>query len=563
MNSSRVHRVDTWLLLLGALNLYLLNAPNLVFMDPDEARYVMIAREMLTTGDWLVPHQPLRAGPYFDKPILYFWMLAGTFRTLGISEFAARLLSAVGGALVVAATFRLGRMILSTRAALAAALMLGTCVLMLVGGRFVRMDIWLTAFVAWGIVFWARVHFESAPRRNLLYGYLCLAAACLTKGLVGLLLPFAAIGIHLVWRRDWAAIRRARVVPGLLIIVLLAGPWYAYMAWRFPGYLSEFFWKHHFLRASTTTFGRSETVLFLPGAALAGFLPWTFLLLAGIYRALPLRRNADWPQAPGAGLIHAWAGIGILPFAFFQTQLPVYIMPAFPALALIAGGFLDQLLERGRRSEWRLALVTTGAIMALALVALAVINRQTFCESPWSILARRLGVFAAAMGLALYFFRRNRIRAVLTTLAVAAAAVALEAAWVEGPGMFGRYSSHRFVRPLRERAAAADLLVIGPSPRYALPLYLDKPRHVELLDHVADFSACADYPNVTAVLMTDRGLYQRARAQLGRRMVLLDQRNDECLVRIAPPLVAVVSASEGAAPAEQPVLARTVYSGAR
>lgn len=526
---------NLWLLMAGTLILCVLNARNIVFMDPDEARCAIIARQMLTTGDWLVPRVPCTTEPYFDKPILYFWMLAGAFRVFGVNEFSARLLASLGAALVVGATYRLGRIVLSPRAGLAAALMLATSVMVVVGGRFVRMDIWLTAFASWAIVFWAKVQFEHAPRRNLAYGYACLAAAFLTKGLIGILLPFAAVGLYLVLHRDWRSLQRSNIPLGLLLIAVLAGPWYGYMESRCPGYLMDFFWRHHFLRATTKTFGRSEVVLFLPGVALAGFIPWTFLLVGGIARSLPLRINVDWPKPPGISIIFAWAAVGILPFAVFGTQLPVYVMPAFPALALIAGWFVDELLKRNQRWELRLVLGVTCSLMAMSLVALAIINRCTFCDSPWWTLVGRLAGFVVILVLVVRFFRHNRMRAVITTLVASTVAFVAGAAWTEGPAMSGHFSSQRFVRPLADQAQGAELLVIGPAPRYALPFYLKRPIEIRFVEHIIDLLDYTHYPRRAAALLTGNGLIDLARGQLGRRLRVLDQHGDTYLATIDPP----------------------------
>ncbi len=528
------YRFDLPLLMAGFAILYALNAHRMVFMDPDEARCVLIARDMLTSGDWLVPRTPLGDGEYFDKPILYFSMLAGTFRLLGVNEFAARLLSALGGGLVVGATYCLGRIIVSRRAGLAAACMLGTSVMMIVGARFVRMDIWLTAFASWAVVFWARVHFEQAPRRCLWYGYASLAAALLTKGLVGIFLPLAAIGGYVLLQRDWRALRQARLPAGLGLLFLLAAPWYIYMELAFPGYLVEFFWRQHFLRASTDTFGRSESVLYLPVVALGAMMPWTFLLIAGIFRSLPLARNRDWPRPAGMGIVYAWAVIGVVPFALSHTQLPVYIMPAFPALALIAGWALDQILRRDQHWELRLTTVVTVTTMALALVALAIINRCTFDIAPWWTLARRLAGFGIFALILVALLRRRRFQAIVTTVLGGALAMTVEAAYVEGVGLFREFSSQTFVRAVIDNSEDADLLAIGPAPKYALPLYLDHRLPVKYLAHVIEFAEYVDHPRPSIVLMTDRGLYERARGQMAGRMRLLQAHRDSFLVRIEP-----------------------------
>jgi 4-amino-4-deoxy-L-arabinose transferase-like glycosyltransferase len=522
----------TWLIALAALNLYLLNTSHMVFMDPDEGRCVMIAHKMLDSGNWLVLQQPLAAAPYFDKPILYFWMLAGTLRLLGTSEFSARLLTVVGAALAVGATYQLGCILRSKRTGLLASAMLGTCVMMQIAGRFVRMDMWLTAFVAWGIVFWARAHFENASRHNLLLGYTCLAAALLTKGLIGVLLPFAAIGAFLAWRRDWSSIGRSGLWWGVLLIVLLAGPWYAYMAFHYPGYLGEFFWKQHVLRAATGTFGRGQMPLFLPAVAMAGLLPWTAFLCGGLARAFPIESNRNWPRTEAMALPRWWAALGILPFALSRTQLPVYVAPAFPALALIAADYLDRLLEPERERELKWMTIATLALMGACLFTLALINQYTFCSGPWQAFARRAVGFVPVSAIVIALLRRNRSAGAVGALVAGTIALAVDASHIEGPAMFAHFSSQRFAQCIANNADAGTELLVGPSPRYAMTLYCEKPVEVKHLAHLVDFLEYTDHPHSFVGLLTSERLYGLARSQLPGRMQLLDHRGDEYLVRI-------------------------------
>lgn len=523
-------------LMAGAFAMYLFNASNMVFMDPDEARCALIARNMLETGDWLVPRIPYQDHEaYFDKPVLYFWMLAGTFRALGTTEFAARLLAALAGTLVVGGTYQLGRLLLSGRAGLAASMMLATSALMIIAGRFVRMDMWLTAFIVWGVYFWCRTHFARGSAWNLLLAYACLAAAVLTKGLIGMLLPFAVAGTLILIQRDWSALRRAHLLSGLGLILLLAGPWYAYMSWRFPGYAMEFFWKHHFLRASTGTFGRSEVFLFLPGIALAGFLPWTAFLGMSLFRALPKRINHNWPKNDGSVLCYCWAAWGVIPFAFSRTQLPIYIMPAFPALALMAGDLLDRLFRHGASTETRWLMRTTLVLMGLSLIAMALINEYTFHDSPVVSALRRFAVFVPLAILAWRFTNRGQFQRCWYLLLGLAIMGGIDAARLEGPGMFRQFSSHRFVRPMAELAGHVDILVIGPERKFALPFYLDSPIEIRFVQHVIDFAEYTSYPGTVAALVTSDKLIWLARSQFGDRLHLLDQRGNTYLIRIDPP----------------------------
>ena len=532
--SSTGPRLGLFVFLAAAMALYTVNAWNMVLMDPDEARCAQIAKEMLQSGDWLTPR--LLGEVYFDKPALFFWMLAGSFRLLGMTDFAARLVAAVGASLMVVGTYRLGRSLLSPRAALWSALILMTCSFMVIGGRFVRMDVWLTAFVTWALVFWARYHFEGGHWRNLLCGYVCLAVAALTKGLIGPLLPAAIVGLFLLFGRQLGELRRLRLITGTAVILLLAGPWFLYMSLHHPGYAGEFFIRHHFQRMTTSTFGHSATPLFLPGVVLAGMLPWTVFLLAGIVWSVRNRKDATIPRAPGLAVCHWWAIVGILPFLVSHTQLVSYVMPAFPALALIAGHYVERLLGRPVDRETRAVFIITFVTMAVSLVVLAVANRQTFNEMPWLTLVRRTVVFVPVLLLTLRYLKRDRAAAALTTVMVGTLAMAVDAGCVEGPGMMRQRSSKQFVEAARRHLADVDLLVIGPTPKFALPYYLNSNVEVRLVNQAAELQKYRNHPKPFLALITSNSLFDRACLQLGDRLQPLAEANDhEYLVKILPP----------------------------
>jgi 4-amino-4-deoxy-L-arabinose transferase-like glycosyltransferase len=522
-------------LMAGTAGLSLLNAQRMPFMDPDEGRCVLIARDMLARGDWLAPHTPLLANTYFDKPIFYFWLLAGSFSLLGVTEFAARLVSAIGAALMVGATYQLGRVLLTPRAALWSAVLLATTALTTIAGRFVRMDIWLTALVAWGVFGWARVYFAGASRWSLVGGYVCLAAACLTKGPVGVLLPAAAVGAYLVVRRrpDWKALRSSRLLSGLGVIVLLAGPWFVYMSWRFPGYATDFFYRHHVLRATSATFGRSANLLLLPGIVVGGFLPWTVLLVGAILQAVRQRHNRDWLAGrPGLGLACWWAILGVVPFMIFHTKLPVYIMPAFPALALLAGDYVADLLNRNARREMSRAMGLTLAVMGLTLVALALTNRLTFDAAPWLTLARRLPVFAGLVLLTVWLLKTARLRGVLVVATTLTAVLTIDATWVEGPGLAEEFSSRRFAAPIERYQAGVDRLVVGPDAHYAVFCYLRRPPPVDYLEHKRDFAAYTGWDHPLLALLSSKSILRMAQTRFADRLTVLDEAHGAWLLQL-------------------------------
>ncbi len=528
----------TVIIMLAALSLYLVNAQRMVLMDPDEARCALIAQEMVKSGNWLFPISPLTDQPYFDKPILYFWLLASAFKVFGVNELAARLVSAIGAAFLVGTVDQLGRLLFGHRAGRLSSIMLGSSAMMVIAGRFVRMDIWFTLFITLAIFYWCRWHFAGASSQNLLYGYLSMAAALLTKGLLGVLLPGGAIGCFLLVRRGarWQIVRRSELLLGSLVILLTAGVWYGYMEWRFPGYLKDFFYRHHILRATTSTFGRSQTIALLPGVLLAGLLPWTAVFIAAVIRTLLVRHSRDSTLDPGQRLCLWWLGLGLVPLMLSRTQLPVYVLPAFPAAAILAGYHLELLLVSPFQSrELRCILLSTAVLMALGIATLSIINHFTFDVQPWRMLARRSFFLLSGLAVLVYLIRKGYILYAVGLIASLAMAGAVDTAWIEGPRLAELYSTAGLGERIRLETSDEEFLVMGPSPAFGVALYSGMPLPIRPADHMVDFLAFTDYPRTLLGVLTSRLLLERAQARLGDRLDVIMQHGENTLVRLWPP----------------------------
>ena len=313
------------LLTLVGLGLFFigLGAPGL--MDPDEGRYAEIAREMLVSGDWLVPH--LNFLPYLEKPPLVYWLTALSFTAFGLTEFAARLpaaASALGG---VFFTYFLGRSFWGARAGFWGALVLATCGGYVVLGRLSILDMPLTFLASLGI----GLGYLAAVRERrglLVWAYLALAAAVLVKG------PVALVLAGLVWGTWTILDRRCSLTfwlhpAGLALMALVIAPWFVLVTLKHPEFPKFFLWKHHVSRyAAGTIHGKP---FYYYGPILLGLMmPWSFLLPWALARVKP---GATRERL----FLLSWAGIIVLFFSFSGGKLAPYILPAFVPLSLLVG----------------------------------------------------------------------------------------------------------------------------------------------------------------------------------------------------------------------------------
>ncbi|WP_352425394.1 glycosyltransferase family 39 protein [Aminomonas paucivorans] len=363
------------LALLGLLYFWRLGDHGL--LEPDEGRYSEIPREMLATGDWVTPR--LNGVKYFEKPVLYYWMSALSLRTLGETELAARAvpaLSALGGAALtyVAAAPH------GPRGAFLSGLMVGTSLVWFALAHITLTDMALATFLT--LAFYGLYRGVTGNRRWLLAGYAGMALALLTKGLIGVVLPGMVGVAWALGTRRWSLLWRAFSLPGILVFLALAGPWFALVMLRNPDFAWFFFVHEHFLRYATLNANRYQPGWFFLPILLLGFLPWTGNLLQGLRDGLAalrglgadrrLREDDEAPAGPGeeALFLLLWAGVVLLFFSVSKSKLVPYILPVFPPLGVLAGTALDRILADRDRRRLLWGLAGNGAVCLLLGAAL-------------------------------------------------------------------------------------------------------------------------------------------------------------------------------------------------
>lgn len=322
--------------------LYFAGLGGVGLFDADEPAYAQAAREMLERGDWITP--TFNGTPRFDKPVLFYWLITLGYRLLGVTELAVRCWSALAGMLLVLLTASAARRWLGPPADLWSGLALATSLLTALLARAAVTDMLLTLGVTAAIL--AGVAALEGPaeagRRWARIGWAAMGMAVLVKGPIGLVVPGLALGGGLLLLREFRSGLR-RLVPweGPAILLALTAPWYGLVlaanGWAF---VEGFIVKHHLTRYTGVVSSHAGPFWYYLPVLLVGFFPWSAYLVPGAWRAwqhLKTRRGAG-----GADRLLATAacwGLGeLLLFSLGGTKLPSYIFPAFPALALLAGG---------------------------------------------------------------------------------------------------------------------------------------------------------------------------------------------------------------------------------
>ena len=340
-----------WLATLGGRPLF----------NPDEGRYAEIPREMLNGGDWVIPH--LNGLDYIEKPPLQFWATATAYRLLGVSEFSARLYTALTALATLAVIGFLATRLWGASAGWRAAAVMSGMFMFVVLGQLMTLDMSLTFWMTAGLAGFLLAQISSkAQRRWMLLAWAAAALGVLTKGLVAAAIPAAVLLIYSLISRDFSPWRKLQVKFGLPLFLCIAVPWHWLAAQRLDDFLQFFFIREHFARFLTPIAERQEPWWFFGWVFLAGTVPWTVPALRVIVSGWRSPRGHFSP----ALFLWLWVVFICLFFSISDSKLMPYILPAMPALAvLIAATPLPTL----RRDLLITAILTTAVALVLAVAS--------------------------------------------------------------------------------------------------------------------------------------------------------------------------------------------------
>lgn len=320
-------------------------------IEPDEGRNAEIAREILVLKDWITPHYDFI--PRLDKPILFFDLVALSYSVFGISEWSARLPSALAALGCVSFTYLFSRSLFDRWTARWSALILLTSMEFFALSRIVILDMFLTLFVTAALCWFflgQRCVERGGGRTQFLLMHAAVGAAVLVKGPIGLLLPAAVILFYLIFTKRWILLRHMELPLGLALFFLVAAPWYILAEFRNPGYLHHFFWEQNVARFTTSEFKRSGAWYYFIAVLSAGFLPWTTLFPTTI--ADLCKRSLDRERL----FLILWMALPLLFFSLSSSKLSHYILPIYPPLAILVGATVAKgLTDPLAKTNWVLS----------------------------------------------------------------------------------------------------------------------------------------------------------------------------------------------------------------
>lgn len=339
--------------------------------EPDEGRYAEIGREMLISGDYITPRDDWVR--YFEKPPLVYWTTAGMIRLMGPHEFGVRLpvaLSTVGEIVVI---MLLGEEMFGAAAGMWAALCLGLSPLVFAFGRFLTLDPTLSFFMTAALaVFWAAASdLRSRRGRRWLYlGAVLLALGTLTKGPVALVLAGGIAILYLLIEGRWRDLGAIPWFRWFAIYLLISAPWFVLVEYHNPGFLRYFF-VHEHIERYTESREHAKGFYFFAVVVVGGMWPWISFVPA----VLGQLRKSIAPVRSALTYCIIWFSVIFVFFSIPTSKLGSYILPALPALAIMAGYGIQRLIESGAERARRLFAIVAAIDVILAVAAWIVAPR--------------------------------------------------------------------------------------------------------------------------------------------------------------------------------------------
>lgn len=444
-------------------------------VGPDEPRYAAIARAMAETHDWVTPR--LWGTPWFEKPVLYYWTAGIAMRIFGVSEFAARLPSALAGLLAVIAVAWTALRSYGLGAAWYSLLMLPTSVAMIGFSRAAGPDMLfaalLTASMAVAVEMLQKE--RPGPFSQIAFGFF-LGAAVLAKGPAAIILAGGATLLWAAISRQWLA--PFRFLHPLVIAAFCATAlrWYVLCAIRNPDFLRVFLWQHNFERYTTPVFEHRQPVWFYSYILILAVVPWIFFLFGALIRAIVRIRDGT---AFGSidTFYFCWAVFPILFFSFSQSKLPSYILPAIPPLFVLLSRWTSESITNRtggaiRSPDWTAALLLFWLVAPLGSAVVVGMNEML----PIGFVKIAFVIFAFGGGI-LFLTFKNRIATAFLALALMVPCVVALSNFLLLPKLDEQVSARPLVEILMSKGISPEDLALYRVSRvteYGLDYYLNR-----------------------------------------------------------------------------------------
>ena len=357
-------------LLVALLGLYSLDRTRLGHSIPDEKRYMQSAKEMAESGDYITPryHGKLR----FQKPILFYWFIALSYKIFGVGIFGARFPSIVASLLNVVLIYLLGRDLFGRSAGIFSALVLSTSEVYFMYSRFAAPDMTFILFITASMYLFVKAYRGDIKGRfRYLYMYAFMALAMLTKGPLGFIYPMMAVCLFLILKKDRPAFKELNLPLGLLVFAAISAPWFIVMAVLHGSEYIDNAWSLEIVKKISSGGSGNfpahylQSAFYYAGMIFARHLPWTVFLPAALV-ARPAREKNGF----GPALIGAWLLAIFISLVLIWSKESYYVLGISVPLSLFLGEYFSSVaaedrLRRGTLFRLPFILLISACFLAL------------------------------------------------------------------------------------------------------------------------------------------------------------------------------------------------------
>ncbi len=556
-------------LLIIAMIVFVTGISRLSLTDPDESRYTLISKNMIDRHNYLEPW--LGEKYYYDKPPLYFWLTALSIKLFGTDNvhFSARIVPIIGAELTLLATYLVAATLFNHAMGMISIGTLMSTIAMVGLSRFVRMDIYLIAFVT--LTFWAFLmgYRQQGSTKWFLLMYPFIGLGILVKGPIALAIPVVVITLFLIWQGilgqgDWKILGHMKLILGIAIVIVIAGPWYVYMERLHPGYAREFFLNQNISRAfdADNKLGHHNNPLINLLVLFVGFLPWTGIMVLGLIRYLRTAWGRKSNDAESRFLL-IWFFFILAFFSISKTILIHYVLPAIVPGAIILSRYIYDYWQsdfpRRRRQltfawGYPMILLAAGTVVLFYLIsALGAVWLQfhgkwqhlpEFYGDTWwshwgwlvSLIYRSI-VAVVLVRLFWYLWRNWQLPQLVISIAISFLVLMMDLTCTDLPKIMDVYSCRRLTPVIKQYMNPNTVILVGPvtkNQRWSLDFYLGPGFSVRQIQNLSSLWEYRKNPQQIIYLATDKDPQNQVKWYLGDQVKVLAEYGKTCLMVIPP-----------------------------
>jgi 4-amino-4-deoxy-L-arabinose transferase-like glycosyltransferase len=358
--------------LIGAI-LYLPMLGSVGVLDPTDSFFVESGREMIETGRYITAIDNYQ--PWLDKPILAFWLIVLSYKILGVSPFAARLVSAVPGIILACVSYCGVRPFAGRKISFLASTVFLTCPLVCIIAHLALTDMTFSLLLACAFFSFFRYLRLGQGKWHAL-SYLFCGFAVLCKGPVALVLMELAIFLNIGLTQrpsNWLrAFLQTKPFIGALIVLAVNLPWYwAAIGATHGDFFYDFFIRQNFGRMMGTVNHQEPWWFYVP-VFFGGLFPWSLVLFSSAKQISSAWQSRRQPEACQALMLFclSWAVAVLAIFGPVKTKLPTYLLPMVPAVSYLVAVQLNNVIAAGKKlTSWMWASCLAMAGLTALLVA--------------------------------------------------------------------------------------------------------------------------------------------------------------------------------------------------